>query len=325
MEQNFRIHYLSVETTKASVGTYYLDRMEDCEELLSHLTDEPRDGQHHFTYDYPETWIAEVTGFKVYGYDFFKETPVYLSVDMPLEIGTLAENLSEAIVQYERDQEKEHFGAAYLRDALNEAFNTACEQDIDQSLDQIRSINGWELQKIDNQTPEICLEAVKSVGKALQYVNTELRTPEICMAAVENDGFAIQYVENQTPEICLVATRNLITAFEYLKDPAQTFHSLSTKDRAFIVHEMGNMAQGCRKENKQAFIEAVLKDPSPDVRAELIYWAMAHKPCHVLENCGIDVKERLRNDHDPEVRKEVAEWEANQSKPLPKKDKGMDI
>jgi hypothetical protein len=57
-----------------------------------------------------------------------------------------------------------------------------------------------------NQTEEICLAAVKKNGWMLQYVHNQ--TPKICMAAVTNDGMSLKYVREQTPEICLAAIRN---------------------------------------------------------------------------------------------------------------------
>ena len=46
------------------------------------------------------------------------------------------------------------------------------------------------------QTPEICLEAVKQNGYALQYVKEQ--TLEICLEAVKQNGYALQYVKEQT-------------------------------------------------------------------------------------------------------------------------------
>lgn len=46
---------------------------------------------------------------------------------------------------------------------------------------------------------------VQQNGLALQYV--ENQTPEICLAAVRKNGRALQHVKNQTPEICLAAVR----------------------------------------------------------------------------------------------------------------------
>jgi biotin operon repressor len=43
------------------------------------------------------------------------------------------------------------------------------------------------------------LEAVKQDGYALQDVKEQ--TPEICLAAVQQNGYALQFVKEQTPEI----------------------------------------------------------------------------------------------------------------------------
>jgi hypothetical protein len=55
------------------------------------------------------------------------------------------------------------------------------------------------------QTPEMCLAAVKSWGRALQYVETQ--TPEICLAAVKQYGAALKFVKEQTNEICIEAVK----------------------------------------------------------------------------------------------------------------------
>jgi len=64
--------------------------------------------------------------------------------------------------------------------------------------------NGYVLQFVKNQTPEIYLEAVKKDGYALQFVKNQ--TPEICLAAIKKDGYALQFVKKQTPELL----RNMI-------------------------------------------------------------------------------------------------------------------
>ena len=60
------------------------------------------------------------------------------------------------------------------------------------------------LQYVNEQTHELCLEAVKQNGSALRFVKKQ--TPEICLAAVKQNG-ALQFVMEQTPEICLEAYR----------------------------------------------------------------------------------------------------------------------
>ena len=61
------------------------------------------------------------------------------------------------------------------------------------------------IKDIDNQYKEVCLEAVKQNGEALEYVKEQ--TPEICIAAVKQNGDALQYVKEQTKEICLEAVK----------------------------------------------------------------------------------------------------------------------
>ena len=65
--------------------------------------------------------------------------------------------------------------------------------------------HGWALKFVKEQTPEICIEAVKQNGYALEYVKEQ--TPEICLEAVKQYGWTLQFVKEQTPEICLEAVK----------------------------------------------------------------------------------------------------------------------
>jgi len=62
----------------------------------------------------------------------------------------------------------------------------------DEALKKVKQ-NGHALQRVKEQTPEICLEAVKQNGFTLQYVKKQ--TPEICLEAVKQNGHALQYVD----------------------------------------------------------------------------------------------------------------------------------
>jgi hypothetical protein len=73
------------------------------------------------------------------------------------------------------------------------------------------------LQYIKDQTPEMCLSAVKRFGFALSHVKDQ--TDEICLAAVEQTGYALQLVKNQTEEICLAAVKNDKSSLQYVRDP----------------------------------------------------------------------------------------------------------
>ena len=53
---------------------------------------------------------------------------------------------------------------------------------------------------VNNQIYEICLEAVRQDGTAVEFV--ENQTDEICIAAINNNIYAIEFVENLTPVVC---------------------------------------------------------------------------------------------------------------------------
>jgi hypothetical protein len=64
----------------------------------------------------------------------------------------------------------------------------------------------------NNQTLQICIEAVKQNGLALQFVAHEFRTTEVCHIAVDQNALALKYAPNQTNDMCLSAVkRNGIT------------------------------------------------------------------------------------------------------------------
>ena len=83
-----------------------------------------------------------------------------------------------------------------MRNDVREAINTLdCEASND-DLKLIVSSHPPYLKFIDNQTPELCLAAVKNDGRAIQFVKDQ--TPEICLAAVKNDGNAIRFVKDKS-------------------------------------------------------------------------------------------------------------------------------
>lgn len=52
--------------------------------------------------------------------------------------------------------------------------------------------NEWAIQYVKEQTSKLCIEAVKQNGSMLYFVNNQ--TPEVCMAAVEKGGFFEQFI-----------------------------------------------------------------------------------------------------------------------------------
>ena len=90
--------------------------------------------------------------------------------------------------------------------------------------------NGYELQYVSVQTPEICLEAVKKNGYELKYVSVQ--TPEICLEAVKQNGYALQYVIIQTPEICLEAVKQDDDALRYVSS------EMLNQENEFTIEEL---------------------------------------------------------------------------------------
>jgi hypothetical protein len=112
--------------------------------------------------------------------------------------------------------------------------------------------NGYALQYISNQTPEICLEAVKQNGYAIHYVINQ--TPEICLAAVKQCGSALHNVINQTPEICLEAVKQNGTAIQWIRDPLNKDPELCIK----IVKHNGLLLQYLSRQTPEICLSIAL-------------------------------------------------------------------
>ena len=65
-------------------------------------------------------------------------------------------------------------------------------------------------------TKDLCEEAIKNTGSALQYVPKELRTEELCLEAVKDDGSVLYWVPNKTQEICEEAVKRYGSALRYV-------------------------------------------------------------------------------------------------------------
>lgn len=74
---------------------------------------------------------------------------------------------------------------------------------------------GLLLRYIHKPTEEICLAAVQQCGLALKYVVCQNR--DICLAAVKQHGHALHYVKNQTVEICWGLSNKILYLYNMLK------------------------------------------------------------------------------------------------------------
>lgn len=76
------------------------------------------------------------------------------------------------------------------------------------------------LEKIQEQTEEICLAAVKQDGLAIQYVKDQ--SLNVCLAAVKQNGLASYYVKDQSLNMCLAAVKQNGYAIQYVKNKNKT-------------------------------------------------------------------------------------------------------
>ena len=124
-----------------------------------------------------------------------------------------------------------------LEDIKKEYIEFDCT-DRDVCLEAVKK-NGFALQYVKNQTPDICLEAVKQNGLALRYVKEQ--TPEICLEAVKEDGEALQFVKNQTPDICLAAVKQTGYALAYVKEQTPEICIEAVKQTVYALKYVNNI------------------------------------------------------------------------------------
>lgn len=88
-------------------------------------------------------------------------------------------------------------------------------------------LNGFALQYVKIQTPEICLESVKHCGLMLKYVQDQ--SDEICLAAIVECPHALKYVKNKTILICTIAIKQNGCMIKYVPNPNIELKRLSNE------------------------------------------------------------------------------------------------
>lgn len=80
-------------------------------------------------------------------------------------------------------------------------------------------LDGTNIQYVQDQTRELCLEAVRPQDDLMIHALVHIRnqTPEICLASVLHWSESIQAVRNITPELCLAAVRNYPGAIQHIE------------------------------------------------------------------------------------------------------------
>lgn len=98
-----------------------------------------------------------------------------------------------------------------------------------------------------DQTPEICLEAVRTNGYAIQYVKE--RTPEICLAAVKQNGLVLQLIpeQAQTLPIALAALKQNPDSWIYLADKFRTSKVYKAAKRDYEPEDLAPSRNGRKR------------------------------------------------------------------------------
>lgn len=71
----------------------------------------------------------------------------------------------------------------------------------------------------DQRTPEVCLVAVRRNGRMLKRVPESKRTSHLCIVAVQQNGLALKYVKARTLPICIAAVTQNPAAIKYIDNP----------------------------------------------------------------------------------------------------------
>jgi hypothetical protein len=114
-------------------------------------------------------------------------------------------------------------------------------------------VNGMYLQHIENQTEELCEEAIKQNPSSFIYVKNQ--TPNLCFLAVKKNGMLLEHVIDQDETLCKYAMMQNSKAFRFVKN--------KTPDLCKLVAELEYPIPGIYN----AFNYAVTKDSVENTKA----------------------------------------------------------
>lgn len=126
------------------------------------------------------------------------------------------------------------------------------------------------LERATEQSPELCLEAVKKDGWALRYVKEQ--TAELCLEAVKQNGLALEFVKDQTPDICLAAVRQNPWALAFVKDQTPDICFAAIGENEYAIQYVRNQtAEICLEVvKKNASTLRYIKEQTPEVCLEAV-------------------------------------------------------
>jgi hypothetical protein len=207
-------------------------------------------------------------------------------------------------LQFVKEQTEEICIAALTGYTADEAFEYIKEFTPRMYLEAVKHF-GSHIQFVKKHTPkfwnkplpdgtlisykDICLEAVKQNGNALQYISGEDQTYEICLEAIRKNGEMLEFVKDPTPLMCVEAVCKYGGAIQFIPNfnidtwdtmllengEYTTYHKvcmIAVKDAAWAlqfieeqtnniclmaVRKNGEMLKYCKKQKPFICLEAV--------------------------------------------------------------------
>lgn len=124
---------------------------------------------------------------------------------------------------------------------------------------------GMSLLFVEEQTPAVCVAAIKRRSEELLCVNEQ--DHYTCLCAVETDGMALAFVENRTPMICLAAVLQCRDALQFVPEitPAIALLIADRQTPAMCldaVRKEGRALQVVREQTPEICMAAIQQDGS---------------------------------------------------------------
>jgi hypothetical protein len=129
---------------------------------------------------------------------------------------------------------------------------------------------GLALQFVKKQNQEVCSVAVKKCACALKYVKPRFQTYDMCLEAVKVDGYTLKYVKPrfQTRELCLEAVKKDGSVLEFVRNQTPEICIIAFKhDGSWGRQDAFN---AIKDENTKKIIDKIQEFPWDDETFEYI-------------------------------------------------------
>ncbi len=125
-----------------------------------------------------------------------------------------------------------HTGIYYFRDLNKQSY------DIQK---YIINKNGLLLEFIENQTEELCIDAIKNNIYSFKYIKNKTNT--INKTILNIDGNMIQYIFNQTKELCNIAINQNINSFKFIKNKTYELNKQILNKNGLLLEFIENQTE----------------------------------------------------------------------------------